>query len=82
MLPSGEMGQSFSPCCGKMVCNGCFFQHILQDSSSNCPFCRAALPNDKEYGELLENRAYAHDPKVMYQLGIMYLGGYEKYDKK
>jgi TPR repeat protein len=80
MLPSTEIGQSFTACCGKMVCLGCFYQqqlehkHNHQNRSPTCLFCRAAIPIDKEYNQLLEKRVNSNDAKAT-QLGMMYLHG-------
>jgi hypothetical protein len=57
------MGKAFMPCCGKIICIGCCQAHDLQSNGSipTCPFCRACKPSAKEYIEMLEKRADAHD---------------------
>ena len=63
-LPIHENLQSYSECCGKILCRGCIFQHLMKSGkwadagqtqevvlayqAPTCAFCRTAIPRSDE----------------------------------
>ena len=60
-------------CCSKVICKGCSYAYLLQQSGANvqptCPFCRHALKSAEETNKIMMKRVAANDPIAMAQLG-------------
>ena len=72
-LPMLHTGNQYQPCCGKIICSGCFngVVEILDKDEQKCPFCRVPAAVPEEALERLKKRVEVGDTKA---IGI--LGGY------
>ena len=76
ILPVWMSGSSLMPCCMKRLCNGCILA-ARRRGIKNCPFCRAATPEESEILAMVRNRAAVDDPAAICVLGFHYqLGRY------
>lgn len=84
-LPSMEGGYKHSPCCGKIICNGCIMQNLVRDGSGKkvnrvedmvapCPFCRKPMDED-DLNEEIMKLVELNDPKAIHSLGHWYAFG-------
>jgi TPR repeat protein len=82
-LPGLGSGQTFKACCGKTICMGCYFEHEKQSNGSpTCPFCRACMPSEEEFMEMMKKRVDANDADAILQLGMSYFSGEERFSIK
>ena len=80
-LPMHSSGGAYQPCCGKVVCNGCFYSPVYDNQGNEvdnkkCPFCRT--PRAKSTAEAIEmsnKRVKAGDPIAIQSLGNDYREG-------
>ena len=76
ILPVGMTGSALMPCCIKRLCDGCILA-ARRRGIKNCPFCRAATPEESEILAMVRNRAAVDDPAAICVLGFHYqLGRY------
>jgi len=81
IIPTLDTGKRYQPCCGKMICSGCFYAPVYdcQGKELNddlCPFCRA--PHQCEHEEnvrRLQNRIEHGDARAIHNLGCDYAYG-------
>ena len=77
-LPALPTGQTYMPCCGKVICTGCvhaFQSRVTKEEHDICPFCRAPTPKSDEIIKRLEKRMELNDPIGIRNLGGMYANG-------
>jgi len=79
-LPCLDSGQTYMPCCGKVVCSGCIFAVQFRAASQKkddvCPFCRTLPPSfDEEMAKRYEQRSELNDAQAIYNLGCAYSCG-------
>ena len=69
-LQKGLLG--YSPCCGKIVCGACDYQHSLKSGGARtCAFCREPVWKTNEEGVAqLSKRVELKDPNAMVSMGI------------
>ena len=82
-IPAIVSGSTYMPCCGKVMCNGCFYAPVLTNEGNRaeelCPFCRTPEPNSsKEENKRYEKRAEIGDPIAIYNIGGGYFDGEDK----
>ena len=81
-LPVLKSGCRYQACCGKLICNGCFFANAIRDENKHkqlCAFCRTPAPkSDEEKLEKLYKRVEAGDKEAIFNLGSYYFrsGGF------
>ena len=67
---------NFMPCCGKLICMGCYEEckgFETEKRNSDCPFCREPAPSTAEdYLCKMEARASKNDSQALYNLGAFY----------
>ena len=64
------------PCCMKKICNGCILS-ANKFGIRNCPFCRAAIPDESQVLAMVRKRAAADNPMAICFLGAHHeSGGY------
>jgi len=86
-MPILETGRRYQPCCGKVICSGCFHANAHIDLKKQlCPFCRTEAPgSDEEAVEREMKRVEIGDAMAIFNLGYYYalgLYGYpHDYDK-
>jgi len=77
-LPSNQSAQTYQPCCGKIVCNGCMYAPLYDDQGNKiaerkCPFCRITAPtSEKEVVKRYEKRVELGDSNAMFDMGGFY----------
>ena len=75
-LPTLETGQTYQPCCGKILCSGCIHAVQIMDSDAKCPFCRVPSPeSDEELIERIKKRVEMDDAHAIHNLGCYYAEG-------
>jgi len=78
-MPSIFKGWRYQPCCGKVICSGCFHAPVYdyQGNKVNqvCPFCRVPAPTEEESNVRSMKRVAASDPIAIYNLGCYYRDG-------
>ena len=75
-LPTLETGQTYQPCCGKILCSGCIHAVQIMDSDAKCPFCRVPSPeSDEELIERIMKRVEMDDAHAIHNLGCYYAEG-------
>ena len=75
-LPTLETGQTYQPCCGKILCSGCIHAVEIMDDEAKCPFCRVPMPeSDEEIVEMTRKRVEMDDANAIYCLGHHYRHG-------
>ena len=75
-IPPDTSRSSLSPCCSKMICNGCSYaSQVFQERvSPTCPFCRhPAAESNEEITKCIMKRVEANDPVAMRQMGFKHL---------
>ena len=87
VLPIHTMLQTYFPCCGKMICSGCEFQHQLKSAEQaakreqkppepTCAFCREPISaSDEEKLAKLRKRIEQKDPKALHNMAMHYKDG-------
>ena len=73
-LPLDDRQSSFKACCMKRVCKGCILA-ARNRGMTDCPFCRAPIPDEGEIIAMVQKRADAGDPMAIYRLGCSYFFG-------
>ncbi|KAL7529419.1 hypothetical protein ACHAXR_005122, partial [Thalassiosira sp. AJA248-18] len=76
-LPIFSAETKYQACCGKLLCNGCFYANVIarQSTEQICPFCRTPAPTSGEaVVERIRKRIEAGDAYAMYNLGCSYIG--------
>ena len=76
-LPKLDTGSRYQSCCGKVICNGCYFANAKRDDNKQkqlCAFCRIPAPTiGEEAVERLKKRVDGfRDAEAMYNLGSKY----------
>jgi tetratricopeptide (TPR) repeat protein len=75
-LPLDRKKYIMTPCCSKIICNGCDFarlkQELEQRRERTCIFCRHPVPNQQEANRILMKRVEANDPVALLQLGSIH----------
>jgi len=78
-IPSLDSGRRYQLCCGKTICNGCFYANAKRDDNKHkqlCAFCRIPAPTSGEEAlERLNKRVEAGDSEAMFNLGCKYRDG-------
>ena len=75
IMPIRAKLQSYASCCGKMICCGCDFQHMMKsrDRGETCAFCRTAVPkSDEELLARLHKRVELRDPDALVHMAMHY----------
>ena len=74
LLPLHDNLQTYSACCGKVICGGCDLQHNAKSGGSRtCAFCRVPIPtSDKAALAQLRKRAKINDPRAICNLAMNY----------
>ena len=69
--------ETFYPCCGKSICQGCIYSFCVSGNIGKCPFCNSdrASKTDKEYVEQMMKRVVANDAASICMLAICYSRG-------
>ena len=81
LLPTPDTGSTYSDCCGKLICSGCFYAPVYDNQGNKvdnekCPFCRTSFPeSDVEYIKRIKKRVEMNDPIGTYNFGICYRDG-------
>ena len=81
LLPTLASGSVYKSCCGKIICGGCDYAPVYDNSGNEiieekCPFCRTPLPgSDEEYKVRLLKRVEVDDAEAIYTLGCYYREG-------
>jgi len=80
-LPTLGTGQTYMPCCGKVICCGClhaFRSRATKQEHDLCPFCRTPPTySNGEYIKRYKKRVEMNDIRAMCSLGRYYaLGQY------
>ncbi len=68
-MPLGPQKQGFWPCCSKLICDGCSYNHYIKHGDDNCPFCRKPRVDDEENDKRMMERIKANDPAALRQMG-------------
>ena len=69
--------ETYYPCCGKSICDGCIYSFGKSRNDEKCPFCnsdRASKTEDELHGEVMK-RAAANDPASICMLANFYRRG-------
>ena len=77
-LPMHPQLQTYSVCCGKIICLGCDYQHSKKNEvSRSCAFCRTPMTesSDEEYLVRLSKRVERRDRQAMCNMAVMYRYG-------
>jgi len=78
-LPIEEDQKGHQPCCGKILCRGCFHAHSVAAADTEketCVFCGTeAYSSDEECIERTKKRVEANDTQAMCNLGCYYRDG-------
>ena len=71
---------TYQPCCGKILCNGCWHAVCDEVKQGNmkdwCPFCR--VPTTRNLEEIIQrfyDRMELNDPEAFYQIGLVNYNG-------
>ena len=74
VMPMHTILNTYSDCCGKVVCCGCDFQHKLKNQESrSCAFCRTPSPlSNEEILVRLRKRVNLKDPKAVCMIALHY----------
>ena len=78
VLPIHESLHTYFPCCGKIICCGCDFQHKIKSGKGRtCAFCREPLPkSDDENLARLSKRVELKDPVALCNMALVHGFGY------
>ena len=82
-LPQLELGSTYYPCCGKLICSGCGKSPVYDNLGKEiikrkCSFCRTPThKSDEEYNERLQKRVEVGDTEAINNLGCYYRDGNE-----
>ncbi len=73
-MPLEREKSTFSSCCGKTICTGCFDAHVMTNihdyaKASLCVFCRTPSSDDEEYKKRERERIEANDPAALSNKG-------------
>ena len=77
-LPLHPMLHTYFNCCGKTICSGCTFQHMMKSGEQGdaCAFCRTTTAeSDEEELARLSKRIERNDPHAMRNLAMMHVDG-------
>jgi len=80
-MPSLFSGSTYVACCGKLICNGCFFAPVYDHQGNviaeeKCPFCRTPTPSSEdELLKLIQKRIQEEDGDAMNDMGGYYKNG-------
>ena len=67
-LPVAAKECMLKPCCMKIICNGCILS-TNKFGHRDCPFCRAAVPDESEVLAMTRKRVAVADPTAICFLG-------------
>ena len=78
VMPIHTKLRTYKACCGKLLCCGCNFQHLMKSKEQavpqTCAFCRTAVPQSNEaILAQLRKRAELKDPQALLNMA-MYCG--------
>jgi TPR repeat protein len=74
-LPLDENKSSMTPCCSKMICNGCEFANKLREEEqrleTRCPYCRDCATDSLEViDQKVMKRVKVNDPAATFKMGV------------
>ena len=74
VLPIHESLHTYFPCCGKIICCGCDYQHSMKSGKGRtCAFCREPLPkSDDENLARLSKRVELKDPVALSNMALVH----------
>ena len=78
VLPIHESLHTYFPCCGKIICCGCSFQHQMKNrkQADTCAFCRTPAPDsDEEVLAQLGKRVELKDPTALRNMALFHGDG-------
>ena len=73
----GKATETYYPCCGKSICQGCLYSFCESGNIGICPFCNARTGGKTEVEQVegLMKRVEVNDARAMYVLGSYYSQG-------
>ena len=80
-LPELCTGSRYMPCCGKVICSGCYYAPVYDDQGNKvdnkkCPFCRTPpVDSNRETIRRFEKRMDLNDADAINQVGCFYHAG-------
>ena len=74
---ANETMETYYPCCGKSVCEGCIYSFCESGNHDKCPFCNSkqGVKTDEGGVEEIMKRVAANDPASIYVLAGSYRHG-------
>jgi len=76
-----QLGRTYMPCCGKVICNGCVYSPLYDNKgkkvdNKKCAFCRTPHPKtNDEMMKRMKKRIEAGDAEAMFNFGNYYRQG-------
>jgi hypothetical protein len=73
-MPLDDAKATFMSCCGKWICTGCAYAHIVinlhdEVKTATCAFCRALTSDKEEFKKRERERIEANDPAALCFMG-------------
>ena len=78
-MPTLLSGSRYMGCCGKVICNGCFFANAKRDDNKHkqlCAFCRTPIsPSNEETMKRVNRRVELGDADAIFYMGVYFANG-------
>ena len=73
----GKATETYYPCCGKKICQGCLYSFCMSGNEGKCPFCNTNRGSKTEEEQVTDNmkRVEANDPASICMLANAYNRG-------